>query len=434
MLRSVIRGSTASAIAGSAEQAIQLGVLPPGGLLPPIRALARSLRVSPVTVASAYRRLHARGLLVGDGRRGTRVRPQPPAPTAHTALRRVPGDLVDLANGNPDPALLPPIEAALRGLGASRTLYGAPQHLSALLRFAAEDFEADGVPGGAVTVTGGALDAIERVLREHLRPGDRVVVEDPTLPALLDLLNASGLVAEPVAVDEEGAVPEQVDRALRGNVRALIVTPRGHDPTGAAMSRARAADLKRVLRQRRELLLIEHDPAGPVAGAPLVTLSAAGLSAWAVVRSTSAFLGPDLRVAILAGDPVTISRVQGRQALGTRWISHLLQRLAFALWSDPSNGRRLAHAAEVYAARRRALLDALAARGIPAHGQSGLNVWIPVREETPLVQALAAGGWAVAAGERFRVKSRPGLRITTSALAAEAAAALAADLSAALRS
>jgi DNA-binding transcriptional MocR family regulator len=118
----------------------------------------------------------------------------------------------------------------------------------------------------------------------------------------------------------------------------------------------------------------------------------------------------------MAGDPLTIARVQGRQSLGARWVSGILQQLALAMWSDPSSGRRLARAAEIYAQRRAALVAALAARGIDARGRSGLNVWVPVSEESLVTHALAERGWAVAAGERFRIASPPGIRVTTAAL------------------
>jgi DNA-binding transcriptional MocR family regulator len=427
MSQKSIRGATAAAIAASAEQAVHAGTLSPGSPMPTIRELAASLRVSPVTVAAAYRLLRGRGILASDGRRGTRVREHPPTPLPHTALRRVAADLVDLANGNPDPELLPPLDNALRGLDATRPLYGGAPQFGALVTFAAAEFEADGVAAKAVTVTGGALDAIERILREYLRPGDRVGVEDPTLPALLDLLNASGFVPEPIAVDPEGPRPAAFAAALR-RARAVVVTPRAQNPTGAVVSAGRAQELKRLLRQHRDLLLIENDASGPVAGVALKTLSDDGHPHWAIARSTSAFLGPDLRVALVAGDPLTIARVEGRQSLGTRWVSHLLQQIALALWSDPANGRRLARAAAVYAQRRTALLAELTTRQVPALGGSGFNVWIPVREETTTVQALASRGWAVAAGERFRLRSAPAIRITTSALAPDAAPRLAADV------
>jgi hypothetical protein len=62
------------------------------------------------------------------------------------------------------------------------------------------------------------------------------------------------------------------------------------------------------------------------------------------------------------------------------------------------------------------MIGALATRGVPAHGRSGLNVWIPVREEAPVVGALLDAGWLVAAGEHFRIHTPPGIRVTISTL------------------
>jgi len=317
-------------------------------------------------------------------------------------------------------------------MSLSPRLYGDAAVHSRLASFAAGEFAADGVSADHTAVVSGGLDGIERLLREHVRPGDRIAVEDPSLPALLDLIGASGFNPVPVEIDGEGPRPASLLDALERGVRGVLITPRAQNPTGAALSKARAAELTRMLKGRPDVLVIENDPAGPVAGAPYFTVCGESRR-WAVVRSVSKFLGPDLRLAVLAGDELTIARLQGRQSLGVRWVSHLLQELALALWSDPSSGRRLAQAADTYAARRLALLDALNRNGIVVDSRSGFNIWVPVREETAAVQQLAACGWAVAAGERFRIRSAPAIRITTAALPVDRAGQLAADLVSALR-
>jgi len=157
-----------------------------------------------------------------------------------------------------------------------------------------------------------------------------------------------------------------------------------------------------------------------------------GRQRWATIRSASKSLGPDLRLATLAGDEVTVSRVEGRQALGTGWVSHLLQEIVAELWSDRSTGRLFARAAARYAERRRGLIDALAAQGVAAHGRSGLAVWVPVTDELAATTALLQRGWAVAPGERFRMSAPPGIRIGTGTLTPREAAALASDIAVSL--
>ena len=390
-----IAGASAGEIARSIEAAVQNGALGADATLPPIRELARTLKVSPVTVTA---RVH-----------------------------RLPPNAVDLASGNPDPALLPVLAHALRTVPSEPTLYGDPLQLRPLMTFATSEFQADGIPAEALVVTSGALDAIERILREHLRHGDRVAVEDPGFAPLFDLLRASGFTLEPFHVDDEGPEPESFERAMQ-RAQAVVVTPRAQNPTGAALTASRAEALTRIVHARPDVVVIENDPFSALAHERGTFLSDGSRRHWAVVRSTAKFLGPDLRVAVVSGDQATIARVQRRQSLGPRWVSHVLQHLALALWSDPAAGRQLARAAEIYALRRTALLTELRSHGIGAHGRSGINVWIPVVDETATVQALADCGWAVAAGERFRIRAAPGIRVTTSALEPSESGRFARDL------
>jgi DNA-binding transcriptional MocR family regulator len=76
----------------------------------------------------------------------------------------------------------------------------------------------------------------------------------------------------------------------------------------------------------------------------------------------------------------------------------------------------LARAERVYAERRRALVSALAAHGVPAAGDSGLGVWVALADEAAAVRELLVQGWAVSPGERYRFQSAPGIRITTAPL------------------
>jgi DNA-binding transcriptional MocR family regulator len=409
-----IRGESASAIATSVESAIREHRLAPGAALPTVRAVADGLRVSPTTVSAAYRLLRTRGLVHAKGRNGTRVSHRPPLPVRPAVL--VPAHLRDLANGNPDPALLPPLADVLARLEPPRRLYGERTNRDDLLALAARRFAKDGIPRGPVAVVGGALDGLERVLQTRLRPGDRVAVEDPGYTGVLDLVAALGLVAEPVAVDDAGPVPDELARALSAGARAVVVTPRAQNPLGAALDAKRARELRAILARHEDVLVIEDDHAGPVAGAPAQTLCQRR-SRWAVVHSVSKSLGPDLRVALLTGDEATIARVEGRQSVGPGWVSHLLQQVVVALWSDRTTEALLARAAATYATRRAALIEALAVHGIAAHGRSGMNVWVPVAEESAAVTGLAEQGWAVRAGERYRLRAGPAIRITIATLA-----------------
>ncbi|MEU7616956.1 aminotransferase class I/II-fold pyridoxal phosphate-dependent enzyme [Micromonospora rifamycinica] len=414
-----ILGSTSAAISASVETGIRTGALAAGAALPPVRALAATLAVSPATVARAYQELRQRGLVATAGRHGTRVRPRPPVATRRAARPPAPAPGTrDLSQGQPDLRLLPPLgphlAALATGIGPPAGYASTGVH-PALAEAARARLAADGVPADELTVTGGALDGIERLLAGHLRPGDAVGVEDPGWANLLDLVAALGLRPVGVPVDDDGPTVAGVRDALTLGVRALVVTSRAQNPTGAAVSAARAGELRALLAGRSDLLLIEDDHAAELSRLPLHALAGA-VATWAFVRSVSKPFGPDLRLAVLAGDEVTVSRVAGRARVGAGWVSTVLQRLVLSLWSDPATTTLVHRAAEAYDRRRSGLLAALAERGVTGHGRSGINVWLPVPDETATVTALRDAGWSVAPGGLYRIGAPPAVRITVSTL------------------
>ncbi|MFF7167941.1 aminotransferase class I/II-fold pyridoxal phosphate-dependent enzyme [Streptomyces pseudovenezuelae] len=412
-----IEGRRAAEIAASVEQAVGAGELRPGQLLPPMRELANELGVNPNTVAAAYRTLRERGVIETAGRRGSRVRPKP-ATTGREDIRvEVPEGVRNVANGNPDPALLPPLAPAFAAAAEQGdrepVLYGEATVDPELARLAREALDADGVPAGPLALGSGSLDVIERVLAAHLKPGDTVAVEDPGWGSLLDLVPALGLRIAPVGVDDEGPLPDDVRRALEAGARALIVTDRAQNPTGASVTATRARALRAVLVDHPDILLVEDDHGHGIVDLALHPL-AGDTRHWAFVRSVAKAYGPDLRLAVLTGDEVTVDRVHGRHRLGPGWVSRITQRAVVHLWAD--GVLDTAKVAAAYRERRDRLIDALAERGVEAHGRSGLNVWIPVPDETGAVSRLLHAGWAVAPGARFRMGAPQGIRVTVAAL------------------
>jgi DNA-binding transcriptional MocR family regulator len=419
-----LEGSTVRDIAASVERAIVVGEFGPGDQLPTVRELAARLGVSPATVAAAYSRLRDRAFIVTDTRRGTRVSGRPALGSRPPA--ELPAGVVDLASGNPDPGLLPSLQDSLRELEVPSRMYGEPAALPGFL-------EALGAGPHAVVVSGG-LDGIERLLQAHLRRGDAVAVEDPGYVGLLDLVRSMGLAVVPMAIDERGPLPEAAERSMTaGGASALILTPRAQNPTGAALDDARAAELRDVLARHPDVLLIEDDHMGSVsAGESFTTIDRARRS-WALVRSLNKSLGPDLRLGAAEGDALTIGRVQGRQAVGAGWVSHIVQAVGLHLLRDRATQTLLERATVAYRERRELLLDALARHSIAAQGGTGFNVWIPVPEEDAVVRGLLARGWAVRAGEPYRLQSPPAIRVTTATMTADDARGFAADLTAVLR-
>jgi DNA-binding transcriptional MocR family regulator len=313
-------------------------------------------------------------------------------------------------------------------------LYGGDVIYPPLLEHAKAEFAGDGIdPAARFLVASGAMDAIEKILSVHLDPGDHVLVEDPTYAELLDLLRVLRLVPVGVSCDDHGPDPEMFAAALPG-VRAAVLTPRSQNPTGAELTGDRARVLRTALHAHPSVILVENDHSAQVAAATYQSVSGV-TDHWAVVRSASKTLSPDLRLSIISADEKTVDLVESRQLVGAGWVSHILQTIAYRLYSQSSSTELFARAHNTYAHRRNMLMSALSMHDIESRGASGINVYVQVPEEGTIAQSLLLKGWAVRTGEGYRVASTtPFIRVTTSTLTDAEAEQFASDLHTSLKS
>ncbi|MGW0519469.1 aminotransferase class I/II-fold pyridoxal phosphate-dependent enzyme [Crossiella sp. NPDC003009] len=436
---SVVEDGSATGIAAAINRLIGSGELAVGTRLPTVRALAQALGVSPTTVNEAWRSLARVGAIETKGRNGSFVtaRTHNAEPTRFWRLAGDTGRFArDLSAGVPDQALLPPIGPALARIDGQPPLSGyldAPvlPELEKLVRKA----WAPVCDPETLTIVNGSLDGIDRLVGQLLRLGDRVIVENPTFPPFLDLLDTVGASALPVPVDEEGILPDALAAQLRRDPAVLLMQPRAQNPTGVSLTPRRAAQLVEKLRAHPDVLVIEADHSGDVALAEPVSFAGELPDRVVRVQSFSKSHGPDLRLAALGGPAAIVEPLIGRRHLGAAWSSRLLQEVLVGLLTDPGCVAAVATARTVYARRRAALKDALAGRGIQSTGWDGINLWINVAREREALVTLAAQGIGAAPGSPFLVEPTGGdhLRVTTATLPVEEATAVADALAEAAR-
>jgi DNA-binding transcriptional MocR family regulator len=434
-MQSQISGRSASEIADSLRALIERGTLRPGDALPPVRALAESLGVNRNTVVAGYRQLAGTGVIVTRGRGGTRV-----ADLLPVAQEGFAGDSVlrDVATGNPDPDLIPDPSRALAGMAGRPVLYGEPVIDPDLERWA-RAWMNDAHTGAApmrLTVTSGAADAVERLLAQALTRDDGVALEDPCFLASIHTVRLGGYRPIAVAVDDEGMTVDGLRTAIDQGARAVVCTPRAQNPSGASLTARRAAQLRDVLDAHPYVLIIEDDHFSMLSRQPFHSLIGPGHQRWAVVRSVSKFLGPDMCLAVTASDPETADRLAMRLTPGTTWVSHLLQRLVLTLMTDPQVLGSIRAAGEHYAARNAAFAQRLTARGVPTVAGDGLNLWVPLPVPARgVVERLMRRGWLARSGDEFTLGasvSSHRLRLTVHHLTDDEAERLAADIGAAV--
>lgn len=429
-----ISGRSAAEIAGSLRGLVERRMLRPGDALPSVRALADRLGVNRNTVVAAYRQLTQAGIVVTRGRGGTRV-----ADRAAVAQEGFSPDTVlrDVGTGNPDPALIPDVSRALAGVAGRPVLYGEPVIDPELERWARSWMADAPTDSFSLTITSGAADAVERLLASALTRDDAVALEDPCFLTSIHTVRVGGYRAVPVPVDDEGMTVAGLRAALDDGVRAVVCTPRAQNPTGASVSAQRAAQLRAVLAEHPYVLVIEDDHFSMLSREPFHSIIGPGHRRWALVRSVSKFLGPDLCLAVTASDAETADRLAMRLTPGTTWVSHLLQRLTLSLASDPEVRSQIERASRHYADRNAAFARRLSSRGIPTAARDGLNLWVELPVDAHAVsERLMRRGWLARVGSDFALGEPAAwqrLRLTAHDLTDGEADRLADDIAAAVQ-
>jgi DNA-binding transcriptional MocR family regulator len=406
LITSAVDDRSARGLAAAVSRLVTTGDLPAGTRLPTVRAVARELGISPTTVSEAWRSLARAGAIQTRGRSGTFVR-TPAVPRQRLRFAAVtprPTTLPrDFSTGVPDHDLLPDLAPVLGRVSDSRltTSYLDEPVLPALEEVLRGRWP---FPPERLTVVDGALDALDRITSATVRFGDHVLVEDPAFPPMLDLLDAVGATVVGVPVDAHGIRPDALRAALAAHSPvAVFLQPRAHNPTGASMTAARAAELAGALRAHPGTLVVEDDHAGDIATAAPVSLGLLLPERTVHVLSFSKSHGPDLRLAAVGGPADLIALVTDRRLLGPGWSSRLLQAVLVALLTDPATVDRISFARTSYEHRRASLLRALSARGARASADDGINLWLEVANQQVALLSLAAHGIAVAPGAPFEV-------------------------------
>ncbi len=446
---------------------IREGSLEPGSRLPSVRALARQLGISLITVVQAFDALAADGLVHATIGRGTFVggpsvqgpsdgkpaeaRYPPPgefewqaslpvhlhAPriaAAQTLLRRpaLRTDVISLAGGTPDPALFP-----IRTLGRlwHRAMaledpkflqYGNAQGDPNLRAWIASHCETIGVAARPedVLITSGSQQAIDLVVRSIVGPEDYVLVETPTFPTALDIFESRGAKVLGVPLDA-GGMRVDIAAALmeRFRPRLVYVVPTAQNPTGLTMAEDRRRRLAALARQHNALVL-EDDTCSEFvydgdAPQPVKAHDTGGHVVF--MKSFSKIVIPGLRVGCIVAHGGLMARLIEAKSVMDRFTSPLIQRTLWRYLSAPQYLRDLQKARETYRRRRETALEALEA-SMP-HGATwtrpggGFNLWLSLPDGVSAAEAFEEGfreGVATGCGDLFLPHLPPpvGLRIS----------------------
>jgi DNA-binding transcriptional MocR family regulator len=437
-------------LAQDIQRRIRSGALPPGARLPTVRELARQLGVTRLTIHSAYSELQAGGWVEATVGRGTFVAAQHepaallPEPARELSPRGILNDMLrmarlpgmrSLAMADAAPDLYPQrdfaraLEEALAS-GASALGYTAAQGDPLLRTTLADMLRERGISAGPdeIIVTSGVTQAMSLIAQTLARPGDCVIVEQPTYLGLLNILNVQGIRAIGAPMDDDGLVVEALEQLiLEHRPRFIYTIPVFQNPSGVCLSPARRAALLALV-ERHRIPLIEDDIYSQLAYEDAAAPALKADDRTGLVLNLSSFsksVLPGARIGYIVATPQLIGRLATAKQADDLCSPPLLQR-AMALFIQ--HGWLSAHLRRTiprYRERRDALMTAMA-RHFPSGlrwttPRGGFCSWVTLPAGSSTIDLYLAGverGIAFAPGDVFFAgpAPQPCIRLSFSSL------------------
>jgi DNA-binding transcriptional MocR family regulator len=403
-------------IAQTLSDRIRSGLLTAGTRLPSVRELARTLKVSQVTVSKAYAELERMELIHCAQGKGCFVGPEPEEagmpewsatwqlstidylPRAHT-WRHFQGFSSDfryrLHMAQVDPDLLPNreicrnIHQLVTENPAIIANYGPSQGDPELRRALADYFRTCGIAADAedVLIASGSQQAIDLVARTFVGPGDTVYMEGPTYSGAIDVFAARGARIVTVPVDHEGMRIDILSRFCDVHPPKLIYTvPTFHNPTGTVMSASRRARLLE-LAQSYSAIILEDDAFSDIwfrTEPPRAIKAMDRFGHVILAKGFSKILSPGCRVSALAASGTLLSRLIAAKTIADLGSPMLNQRAILPVLRSGLFQRHLKRLRAALKSRRDLVLELLkrhAPRGVTwTEPEGGFNLWVTMPE------------------------------------------------------
>jgi len=421
--------------------------LPEGMLLPPERSLAKDLEVNRSTVIRAYQELKADGLVGSQVGKGTVVLQQTvkrsslaegyinPLPwyqlfaeTITSSNDNIIGDImaitgsdnvISFAGGIPAPSLYPieimrEIQSELF-VTANRELflhspveghYPLRESISYLLRqrqivAATKD----------TVILSGSQQGLDFMARIFIRPGDTVIVEEPTFFGAIQIFRSAGARVIGVPIDKDGLRTDVLEALLvRHKPKFIYTLPTFQNPSGVTMSLERRYQLLNLAYQY-QLPILEDDPYGELyyESTPVPPLKALDCHGYVIYLSTfskSLFLG--LRVGWVTAAPQVLAKFSQLKQMTDLHVNTPAQWLLDAFIRRGCYERHVAVLRQEYAVRRDKMLRALEKYKVPGISwdkpEGGYYIWCKLPDNIlrhKLVANASKRGVVFLPGEAF---------------------------------
>jgi DNA-binding transcriptional MocR family regulator len=383
------------------------GALAPGTKLPPHRELAYRLKIGVGTVTKVYAEARRRGLLNATVGRGSFI-------AGHDAQPDESG-LIDFSHN-----LTPMTLAAARFGGALAALRRRPDladhlnypppagrasHRQAGAKWLASSVDFVDVDWQRLIVCEGGQHAMALAFASICKPGDTVLCEAATFLGMKTLAEQLGLRLQGLKMDDQGLLPDALDRAAAGGAKVLYTVPTLQNPTGRVMGLKRRSDIAAVAR-KRDITIVEDDVYGPFArsdgGAAAIAALAPERTFY--VASLSKLIAPGLRCGyLLAPDADRFERAV-RAVRAFSYAPASLGTLVGTQWIEDGTAETIAAATKREITARTEFATRFLGKAIERpRVKAAPHIWLPMSE----LKAERVAGAALRGGVAVTPPSAP---------------------------
>ncbi len=401
-------------LAEAVVSAVRAGVLRAGDKLPPHRVMAARLGVDLTTVTRGYREAQRLGLLQATVGRGTFVRAEAPLVRQRGRTQA----LIDMSMNLPPLPAHPSLNNMIQQ-GLVRLL--RDQDLSTLMTYHWDAGSSQARRAGVtwlepvlgrveeprVLVAPGAQSAMLAVVTSLARPGELILTEQLTYPGIRAMGAQLGITLAGVPADNEGFLPEELDRACHDlKPRLIYCTPTIQNPTTATMSITRRHAVVEVARTHG-IPILEDDAYGLFPEQKLPALASFAPELVFYVATTAKTLAPGLRIAYLVApssaqaDRLTAA-LRGTAQMGSGLLSGLVTS-----WIHGGEAQAMLDAIRTEARLRQGLAATILKGDHIATHPEGLHIWMGIPPDWQPIEFVAYArrqGLALVTDDVFRVE------------------------------
>jgi DNA-binding transcriptional MocR family regulator len=185
-----------------------------------------------------------------------------------------------------------------------------------------------------VLITSGSQQGIDLTAKAFLNKGDKVLLENPTYLAAIQICKTYEAEFSPVLSDEQGMLPQNLAKALQENPeknKIAYLIPTFQNPAGTTMGSERRKEIMELL-VKEEITIVEDNPYGELnySGEEFPLLKSFDKEGQVIyLGSFSKIISPGLRVGFAIASPEVMSKlVIGKQAADVH-VSNLSQEIIY---------------------------------------------------------------------------------------------------------